>query len=377
MKNIDYQKWLWMVSIEPAQGASLYDLGIFLSLYLFFYRSRKKLTLRNFLIFFAVIGLATSLSFIFQESSTRFNSIGILASQEPQIKIFEQTSAATGKASIFLLRAFYNKPVTYFYQFIEEYLQYFSFDFLFLSWGEPKRYLVPHHGLFYLIELPLFLIGIYSAIRKKDQNLFVVFLSLLMLAPLPAALTAQETPSMIRTFPMVLAVYYFIAEGLIYLFSWKKVRSILFVFLFSFAYLWQIAYFQMQFFVQQKVYQPWSRNNPFSDIASSVKNLEMDYDLIYTTNDLRPLYAYFALEGLIGIDQLQANALARSEEDYQIAKYRFNRQACYFPEIKKNVLYVAEVGCKEKRNEWAELKVLETISYPDGLPVYQLLTLIN
>ena len=102
-------------------------------IYLFFYRSRKKLTLRNFLIFFAVIGLATSLSFIFQESSTRFNSIGILASQEPQIKIFEQTSAATGKASIFLLRAFYNKPVTYFYQFIEEYLQYFSFDFLFLS----------------------------------------------------------------------------------------------------------------------------------------------------------------------------------------------------------------------------------------------------
>jgi uncharacterized membrane protein len=350
-------------------------LVVLLIFYLCLYKAQKKLTQKNCFLALAAIVLATVLSFMLQESTTRFNSIGILASKEPQIKIFEQIFAATGRVPQFLLRAFYNKPAAYFYQFIEEYLQYFNFDFLFLSWGEPKRYLIPHHGLFYLIELPFLLIGIYSALRKKNKTLFFIFLALAILAPLPAALTAQETPSMIRTFSMILALSYFIAEGLVYVFSWKKTKSIIFLSFFSLAYLWQIAYFQMQFFVQQKVYQPWSRNHPFSEIASRVKDLEKDYDLIYTTNDLRPLYAYFALENLISIDQLQANALARDEEDYQIGKYRFNRQACYFPELKENVLYIAEVGCKDKVNKWADLQVVETISYPDGLAVYDLLTL--
>ena len=112
----------------------------------------------------------------------------------------------------------------------------------------------------------------------------------------------------------------------------------------------------------------------FTTIQPAVYALQL-YDLIFTTNDLRPLYAYFALEGLISVDQLQSNSLARNQEDYQIGKYRFNRQACYFPNLEQNVLYIAEVGCRDKVKDWADLKVIETISYPDGLAVYDLLTL--
>jgi len=363
--------WLSMYFYHSAKVV----LPILLIFYLFLFKKEKGLDLKGSLKFFAVIVLSMVLSLLFQESTTRFNSVGIFSSQEPKTAVIEQIFASTGHAPQFLLRAFYNKPVAYFYKFIQEYIQYFSLDFLFLSWGEPKRYSVPYHGLFYLIELPLLLIGIYSSIRKKNRTLFFVFLSLWLFAPLPAALTIQETPSIIRTFPMILAVYYFIAEGFIFILSSKKNKFSLFFFLFFVAYLWQIAYFQMQFFVQQKVYQPWSRNNPYSEIAFKVKDLEAEYDLIFTTNDLRPLYAYFALEGLISVDQLQSNSLARNQEDYQIGKYRFNRQACYFPNLEQNVLYIAEVGCKDKVKDWADLKVVETISYPDGLAVYDLLTL--
>jgi len=343
--------------------------------YLIVYFFQKKLPFKKTLMVFLSVSLALLLSVVFQDSVMRFSSIGILGAKEPQIRIFEQIFSATGEAPQFILRAFYNKPVAYFYEFAKEYLQYFSLDYLFLSWGEPKRYLVPFHGLFYLIEAPFLLLGIYSAIRKKNLKPFFLFAFLGLLAPLPAALTAQETPSIIRNFPMLLAIIYFIAEGLIFVFSQKKLKSAFVILCFSLIYLWQIAHFQMQFVVQQKVYQPWHRNNPFSEIASRVKALEADYDLIYTTNDLRPLYTYFALEGLIGLEELQAKPLARNQEDYQISKYRFNRQACYFPEIKTGVLYVAESGCKDKVSKWSELEVLETISYPDGLAVYQLLTL--
>ncbi len=350
-------------------------LPVLVVIYLIIYFFQKKLSFKKSLTVFLLLSFALILSVVFQDSAMRFSSIGILGAKEPQIWIFEQIFSATGRAPQFVLRAFYNKPVAYFYEFAKEYLQYFSFDYLFLSWGEPKRYLVPFHGLFYLIEMPFFLIGVYSAIRKKNLNPFFIFAFLGLLAPLPAALTAQETPSMIRNFPMLLALIYFIAEGLIFVFSQKKLKSTLIILCFSLLYLWQIAHFQMQFVVQQKVYQPWHRNNPFSEIASRVKALEADYDLVYTTNDLRPLYAYFALEGLISAEELQAKALARNQEDYQIAKYRFNRQACYFPEIKTGVLYVAESGCKDKVSKWSELEVLETISYPDGLAVYHLLAL--
>lgn len=345
--------------------------------YLLIVFRQKKITLKTSIKILMMIFLALSLSFVFQESRTRFASIGIFGNQEPLNKIFEQTTLATGKAPLLVLRSFYNKPAAYFYQLAKEYLQYFSLDFLFLSWGEPKRYIVPNHGLFYLINLPFLFLGLFRSTQKKDKTLFYLFLIFTLLAPLPAALTAQETPSMIRTFSMVLPICYFIAEGLIYFFSWKKARSLLFMTLFFSVYLWQIAYFQMQFFIQEKIYQPWSRNKPFSEIADYVKRIEMDYSLIYTTNDLRPLYTYFALADLISLDQLQANPLARNNDDYQIGKYRFNRKACDFPEITEGVLYIAEVQCREKNKQLNDLKVLATISYPDGLPVYHLLTVNN
>lgn len=345
--------------------------------YLLIIFQQKKITLQVLIKILMMTFLALLLSFLFQESRTRFASIGIFGSQEPLNKIFEQTTLATGKAPLLLLRSFYNKPVAYFYQLTKEYLQYFSLDFLFLSWGEPKRYLIPNHGLFYLINLPFLFLGLFRSTQRKDKTLLYLFLLFVLLAPLPAALTAQETPSTIRTFSMVLPITYFIAEGLIYFFSWKKVRSMVFVILFFSAYLWQIAYFQMQLFVQEKIYQPWSRNKPFSEIADYVKKNEMDYSLIYTTNDLRPLYTYFALADLISIDQLQANPLARDNDDYQIGKYRFNRKVCDFPEITEGTLYIAEVQCRERNQQLSSLKVLATISYPDGLPVYHLLTVNN
>lgn len=336
---------------------------------------QQKMALRKGVSVVAVLFVAAVASVLLQESSTRFSAVGILSSDEPQISITEQTYAATGLVSQPTLRAFYNKPVFYGRAFVSEYLEHFTADFLFLSGGEPKRYVVPFHGLLHLIELPLILLGLYAVAVKKEQT--GLFFGLwLVLSPLPAALTFQETPSTIRTFAMVVPLVFFVARGLVWLLTYlEKKRAIQLATATGFiaVLLWQHSYFWMQFAVQQQVYQPWSRNNPYQTIASKLSEIDDSYDAVYVTNDLRPLYLYFVLEGLIPITELQDNPGARHTATYTLGKYTFNRDNCEFETFSESALYIAEVACREGEILPPGFSVVETVSYQDGVRVYELL----
>lgn len=376
----DQKKWLLIFTISGLLSMySYHSAKIFLPVFILAWGTylliKDKIKLNQTLLIIAAVVFSGLISIGLQESTSRFDAIGLLNDPAPPARIIKQIYGGTGIAPGLILRFFYNKPTEYFRESVSEYLGYFDPDFLFISGGEPKRYLVPFHGLFYLIEIPLLLLGLYVSASQKKRSVFVFFLLILLLAPLPAALTTQETPSIIRAFPMMLAMMYFIAEGILFLIrskvSWKAPALVL-LFL---VYCWQISYFTMQFFVQQKAYQPWYRNNPYSEIASKLTYLESDFEKILVTNDLRPLYTYFALEGLIEISALQEQPLVRNEKVYQINKYEFNQRNCYLGDLEPGVLYVAASVCREQSEELNKLKVVEAITYPDGNLVYELLTL--
>lgn len=381
-KFFQTDKKKWLLTFATAGFFSMYayhSAKIFLPVFILAWGTylfiKDKIKLNKILLVVAAVVFSVLISVSLQESTSRFSAIGLLNDPAPPARVLEQIYGATGIVPSFVLRSFYNKPTEYFREFVSEYLSHFDPDFLFISGGEPKRYLVPFHGLFYLVEIPLFLLGLYASALQKKKSLFIFFILILFLAPLPAALTSQETPSMIRVFPMMTAMIYFIAEGILFLAKLKVNWKTPVLVLLSLFYCWQISYFAMQFFVQQKVHQPWYRNNPYSEIAHKLTFLESDFNKILVTNDLRPLYAYFALEGLIDISALQKQPLARNEAVYQIYKYEFNQKSCYLGELEPGVLYIAESVCREQSKELNKLKVVESITYPDGNLVYELLTL--
>lgn len=359
-----------------------HSMKIFLPLMIFtwivFLWRAKKIKLRQAAVIFAAVVIAFVLSLAVQESNSRFAAVGFLNNDQPKIQITESISAATPFANRFVLRFFYNKPVMYAQSVLSEYLAYFSPDFLFFSGGEPKRYQVPKHGLLYLIEVPLLLIGLFVSIRKKHPLLPFV-LTTLFIAPIPAALTFLETPSTIRSFPLVVAMAFFVAVGVESLVTNKAKWRYLALAVLLPVFAWQLGYFWMQFSVQQAVYQPWSRNSPYTVIAQLVKTHESKYQKIRVANDLRPLYAYFALEDLIPISTIQQNPLIRNQEVSQLGKFEFTRNHCSFGEMNAQTLYIAESGCRPKFNDSAaenksgHLEVVESVTYDDGTLVYELL----
>jgi hypothetical protein len=286
------------------------------------------------------------------------------------IDITEQTYAATGRIPTAGLRIFYNKPIYYGREIVRQYVSYFSPTFLFFDWSEPRRYFVPFHGLLYLIEIPLLLIGIVGAI-KHQRKITRGMVLLLLIAPLPAVITSQEIPSTIRTFTLMLPLSYFVAIGIDALLSIRYASSRINVSVgLGALYLASLAYFMMQYGVQQKVYQPWYRDWPHALISDSIGEYAVSYDHVVVINNLRPLYTYLTLRNELSIADLQANPLVRMQDEFRFGKYTFNQSQCDSTRTwKQNTLYVLKRSCVDEiAND--QLKVIHTLSQADGSPDY-------
>ncbi len=380
------RKKMWLLTLGFTSFLAMYSyhaakvfLPLFVACWMLYCYQQQRRNLTDTISTLGVIIFSALCSVLIQESGSRFAAVGLLNYDAPAARILEQIYNAPAEVPNFVLRFFYNKPATYGQEFISQYLEHFNPNFLFMTGGEPKRYLVPFHGLFYYLEIPFLLLGLYLAARNERKPLFVFFLLIILLAPIPAALTTQETPSMIRIFPLLLGMMYFIAEGLWSLINTKTINTktkwkIPLLTTIAIIYMWHLGYFSLQFFVQQKTYQPWYRNNPYMEIAQKLSHLEADFDKVIVTNDLRPLYTYFVLENLVDISQLQDQPLARGKKVYQLGKYEFNRKVCYLGDLEPGKLYIAEVNCRKQEDDLKQLTVVETITYPDGTAVYELLT---
>lgn len=379
IKLLKDQKKVWIVWFFISTVLSMYfyhSVKVILPLvaisYVFVWANFSKKKLLQYKKIFLVTLLSFFLSFFVISSKDRVMAIGLLSDDKIFASVVEQIYCASADVPQLLLRLYYNKPLSILKEFSAQYFSHLDPVFLFISSGEPKRYLIPNHGLLYIFEFIFFGSGIFFSLKNKSNKQNIFFILILLFSPIPAALTTHETPSIIRIFPLVLSLLYFVAVGIISLY--ERIRFKLgYLFFVGFLYLFFFTHFWIQYSVQQKRFQPWYRNDTYSRIAQEVKLIEDDYESIQTTNDLRPLYLYFVLEDLISIDQLQKQPHARDSEEYSLGKYTFNRGSCQFDSIDEGVLYIAETRCKDENRDFNELSIVKTISYLDGVPVYNLL----
>jgi 4-amino-4-deoxy-L-arabinose transferase-like glycosyltransferase len=79
---------------------------------------------------------------------------------------------------------------------INNYFSHFSPSFLFQKGDVNPRSQIPGHGQLYLIDLPLLLLGLLAIIKSK-KFLYYLPLAMLLIAPIPAAIT-KESPHALR-----------------------------------------------------------------------------------------------------------------------------------------------------------------------------------
>jgi hypothetical protein len=191
-------------------------------------------------------------------------------------------------------------------------------------------------------------LGLYYFVSsKKLQPLFPYWLLFTLASPIAAALTTEEIPSSVRPFSLVVPLTFLIALGIMWLYSTTKswLRVGIFATLII-LYIWSVAFFLEQLFVQMPIWRPWHRSRDYDITAQRIVELENDYKTVVISDDLREMYVYMWMNGLIDIADIQAQPLARYSDEYRIGKFIFTKDHCGPKAAEPDMLLVTVPGCE-------------------------------
>jgi 4-amino-4-deoxy-L-arabinose transferase-like glycosyltransferase len=171
--------------------------------------------------------------------------------------------------------------------FAKNYLDNFSFDFLFLSGDKNDRHHAPDMGMMYLVESPFLLTGLYFLFSEKRTWRFII-LWWLAVAPLAAAITTTS-PHAIRSLVFLPIWQILTAYGLLKIVKTRLILSCFVCLLMSV----NIYYFFHQYFIHFPV--EFARNWQFGykEVVAEVLSRESTYQNIFITTYYDQPYIYF------------------------------------------------------------------------------------
>lgn len=189
---------------------------------------------------------------------------------------------------------FSNKFQVYFGLIAQKYLSAFSPDILFIS-GDPRAtYRFGQFGLFYLFDLIFIFMGAYFFI-KKHRLPALYFISLIVVAPLPTAISTVETSIINRSFLLLPSLILFITFGFSTILSFFSScfrfakPLLLFLYIFSFASFAYFYFFRFPVIAQENYF--YSQRL----LASYLTRIDSDRSVVIVASEPRQLY----LESLI------------------------------------------------------------------------------
>lgn len=211
-----------------------------------------------------------------------------------------------GTGHIVTAKTFHNKVIGYGREFVSQYFSYYSPKFLFLEGGKSFAYRIPEQGVYYLTYL-LFIIAALLPIKPRgvtmDKKNIPYLFYLLLILPIPAAMTVLDAPNVHRSVTMSFAISLVLGYGAYKLFfvSYKKIPAIAVVTAFlviEMIYAWHQYSRHADFFnaiyrndaQKQLVYYLKDHVSADTPIYMPVQNTMPLYYLFYT-NDFDPSYA--------------------------------------------------------------------------------------
>ncbi len=243
-------------------------------------------------LFFSII-LTFFFSF-FSAGTGRLSQVAFYTNPLVATKI-DTLLASEGTGHIVQARIFHNKGIIFLRELIVQYCKYFSSEYLFVNGGLPFRYSVQEQGLLPIISLPLFVAGIFGIIKREKRWLLLFTFGLLITAPIPAALTYEDTPNVHRSLTMVLPFMLIAGYGMHTIYSLYKntiIKKIL-IFLILSVLIAETAYFWHQYFVHSPSLKPFYRQDGYLEVAKFITSNEKRS--IYITGfEHMPLYILFS-----------------------------------------------------------------------------------
>ncbi len=248
---------------------------------------------------------------LFKGGQVRFQSINIFVDKTvtPRVErarnFFDNPDSLGAKLSE-------NRFTYHLSDFVMYYLENFSGQFLFVGGDSNVRYGLAGHGMLYLLDAPLILMGLILLYQKNRRAWYFLF-AWLILAPLPTALVGRAyglRSLAILPIPQILAAYT--------LFSWyqstKKSKIITaFYILFTISYILSISNWLHRYIYQYPAYGRYWYDAPMQDAVTYAKAREDKYDQIIISQSYGEVSMYYAFLNKIHPDiyrQAKANKVA-------------------------------------------------------------------
>jgi 4-amino-4-deoxy-L-arabinose transferase-like glycosyltransferase len=229
---------------------------------------------------------------VFAGGQARFSAINIFTNKNTVNQVIRDRNFFSDPNSL-VAKALENKSTYYFLDFLTNYFDNFSGQFLFVGGDSNIRYGLINHGMLYLLDAPLIFMGILILYRK-NRKAWLLLISWLLLAPLPTALVGKAYG--LRSLAMMPVLQIFAAVSLSELYLWSKQNKtrLMVLVLGSLLYLGSVSNWLIRYIYQYPIYGRYWYDSAVKESIDYAKSREDQYDNIIISNAYGKTDIYFA-----------------------------------------------------------------------------------
>ncbi|MBI3341970.1 glycosyltransferase family 39 protein [Candidatus Curtissbacteria bacterium] len=194
-------------------AALIYIPLIGIILFIFFKKEllAKKKNLIIASVLFLVISAPALSHYLNGSARSRFNAISLFT-PDISLPVSIQEIETDNKSNNKLFNFYHNRRIINVSNTLDNYFDYLNMDYLFVNSKNIRYFYINYYGLFYFLEFPFLLIALHKIIKKRESNdLFL--LALLLISPIPAAITLGS-PFVHRAILLPMVLQILIALGL-------------------------------------------------------------------------------------------------------------------------------------------------------------------
>lgn len=170
------------------------------------------------------------------------------------------------------------------------YISYFSPRNMFLLGDSGPRSSFPELATFFVWQFPFYIYGLYLFVRRKNLGELKFFvLTLLLISPIPAALT-RDPYSTIRSLQMVVPLTIIIAVGIFEIYGKIKTNKLKAVFWLSFSItiIYSIAKLYSSVIILNEFYRAAHWNYGWEQVSEEIKTLDQKLPIVVDNSREEP-----------------------------------------------------------------------------------------
>ena len=370
-KYFKYSFFLFLISFLFYHSIrALVPIFLFITI-LFYYKNLKKILKPTLITFLGVFLISFILIFNFRGLG-RFSQTSIFSDVEIKKDIQKlQNQDLKDRQRITF---FDSKFLIYFSNFIKEYSSYFSGGFFLGSDVFPLRYITPNIGVMSFLEVSLLVFGLILSIKNKKNSLLLVFL---LVSPLIASITTEDTPNLHRAFFEFVFAIIFVSYAANYLqIKFKKVA----IFLILILSLINILSFWHSYTVHAKYEISGVRNYGMKELANYLNKNSSYYDKIIITGDPDSPYPWMAFFNNYPPHEFNKIIVNRDKGDVTFRNFVFVLKRCPSDDIVRRKIYERLLlvdtggmcGVESKIHDGINANIIYEIKRPDGTSAFTL-----